>query len=75
LTTFEKLRSLLNEQFNISAESISTETSIEELGLDSLEIMDLIVLLEEKFGTSIDDNQFDNIACIGDLVQLLEQEN
>ncbi|MDR1354475.1 MAG: phosphopantetheine-binding protein [Oscillospiraceae bacterium] len=73
MSAFEKLSSILVEQFGISKESISTTTPIEELGLDSLEIMDLVVILEDEFGVSIDDNQIYASNQLGELVNFIER--
>ena len=54
--TFDKIRELLAQQFEVSADSISMETNIvDDLGGDSLDVVDLIMSVEEEFGISIPD--------------------
>ena len=71
---FEKLTELLAEQFSVEPESITMETSFEDdLGADSVDIVELSMGLEEEFG--IEEMSEDDVATIktvGDLVHYLQ---
>jgi long-chain acyl-CoA synthetase len=56
-----------------SGRAVSGETTIDELGLSSLERVELMVALEEKFGRPIDEGQFARAATVGALEQLVKQ--
>ena len=47
---FEKIAALLAEQFSVDVDSITMDTSFEDLGADSLDIVELSMALEEEFG-------------------------
>ena len=66
---FEKLCELLSEQFNVEPESITMETTFDDLSADSVDLVELSMALEEEFG--IDEMSEDDVAKIknvGDLV-------
>lgn len=71
---FEKLTELLAEQFSVEPESITMDTSFEDdLGADSVDIVELSMGLEEEFG--IEEMNKDDVAAIktvGDLVHYLQ---
>lgn len=71
---FEKLRSMLAEQFSVDADTITMETSFEqELGADSLDIVDLSMALEEAFGVEeLTEEEISHIVTVGDLVGFLQ---
>jgi acyl carrier protein len=73
LTVFEKLSDLLVDQFGISRERINPEATIESLELDSLEIVDLVGILEDEFRVNIDGDGFGELSCVSDIVKLIEQ--
>ncbi|HIR84460.1 MAG TPA: acyl carrier protein [Candidatus Galloscillospira excrementavium] len=70
---FEKLCELLSEQFNVEPESITMETTFDDLSADSVDLVELSMALEEEFG--IDEMSEDDVAKIknvGDLVAYLQ---
>lgn len=72
---FEKIAALLAEQFGVDAESITSDTTFEELGADSLDIVELSMEVEEAFGLeSMDEDDLSGIAVVGDLVNYLKSK-
>ena len=72
---FEKITALLAEQFVVDAGGITKETTFEELGADSLDIVELSMQLEEVFGLeSMDDDDLSGIVSVGDLVNYLKSK-
>ena len=70
---FETVRELLAHQLEVSPESITPETDIfEDLGADSLDIVDLVMSLEEEFDCEIPDEEIENIKTVGDIVKYIE---
>ena len=70
---FEKVRDILVEQLDVEEEKVSMEASImDDLGADSLDIVDLVMSLEDEFGVEIPDDQVENIKTVGDNVKYIE---
>ena len=72
---FEKAAALLAEQFGVEADTITMETTFEDLGADSLDIVELSMALEEEFGVSeMSEEDIAGIATVGDLVNYLQNK-
>ncbi|HIW93310.1 MAG TPA: acyl carrier protein [Candidatus Flavonifractor merdipullorum] len=70
---FEKIVSLLSEQLGVDAESITMETSFEELGADSVDVVDLTMAVEEAFNLEdLADENLSEITTVGDFVNFLK---
>lgn len=69
----EKVKNILAEQFDVEEDSITTETNLQEdLGADSLDVVDLLMSIEDEFETEIPDEEVENIHTVGDLVSYIE---
>lgn len=70
----EKLKALLSQQFQVDEESINPETRlIEDLGADSLDVVDLAEMVEDEFGIEISDDMIENIRTVGDIVECISE--
>lgn len=70
---FDKVKALLVEELSINAEDITMEAELEnDLGVNSLELADLVFLCEEKFNIQIDDDNIKDLITVGDVVKYLE---
>ena len=71
---FEKLKSLIAEQFNVDEDSITMETSFaDDLNADSVDIVDLSMALEEEFGIDeLTEEETASISTVGALVRFLQ---
>ena len=71
---FEQLKAMLAEQFGVDADSITKETSFEEdLGADSLDLVDMSMALEEVFGIEeLSEDDIAGITTVGDLLRFLQ---
>ncbi len=70
---FEKVKKIIVEQLGVEEDEISMESSfIEDLGADSLDIVELIMALEEEFDIEIPDNEAEKIATVGDAVDYIK---
>lgn len=73
---FEKLKNLLVEELRVNPDDITMESELaNDLGINSLELADLILLCEEKFGIVIDDDDLHTFITIGDVVNYLNAKN
>ncbi|NLC79246.1 MAG: acyl carrier protein [Ruminococcaceae bacterium] len=70
---FEKIRAMLCDQLDLAEDSVTPESSIvDDLGADSLDVVDLIMSLEEEFDIEIPDEEIENIKLVDDLVKYIE---
>lgn len=70
---FEKVRTILVGQLGVDEEKITMEASIsDDLGADSLDVVDLIMSLEEEFDVEIPDEDVENMKTVGDVVKYIE---
>ena len=70
---FEKVREILVEQLDVDEDAVTMEASIQnDLGADSLDIVDLVMSLEEEFDCEIPDEEIENIKTVGDIVKYIE---
>ena len=70
---FDKVRDALAQQFEMDPEAISLDTNlIDDLGADSLDVVELIMSLEDEFGVSISDDDAAQLYTVGRIVEYLE---
>lgn len=71
---FEKITAILAEQLDAEEGSITMETKlVEDLGADSLDVVDLVMTLEDEFDMEIPDEDIENVRTVGDIVKYLEE--
>ena len=69
----EKVIELLASQLNIAKDKIKADSKlIEDLGADSLDMVEMLMTLEEEFGISIPDEDAMNLKTVGDIVTYIE---
>ncbi len=69
---FEKIASILAEQFGLDADGISMDTSFEDLGADSLDVVEVTMALDEEFGIGeMEEEEMAGIATVADLVRFV----
>ena len=70
---FEKIKEMLAEQLDADAESMTLETDIaDDLGADSLDVVELLMAIEDEFEVEIPDEEIENIKTIGDLTEYIQ---
>ncbi len=73
--SFDKVRMLLANQLNISADKIKMESRfIEDLNIDSLDMIEMLMALEDEFGVIIPNDKIDKIKTVGDLCKLISEK-
>ena len=70
---FEKIRAILCEQLDVEEDAVTMESNIaEDLGADSLDVVDLVMSIEDEFEIEVPDDQVENIKTVGDVVNYIE---
>ncbi|MCL2054727.1 MAG: acyl carrier protein [Oscillospiraceae bacterium] len=70
---FEKVRDIIVEQFDVDAEAVTVGANVQDdLGADSLDVVDLVMTLEEEFDVEIPDEAVEGIKTVGDIVKFIE---
>ncbi len=70
----EKMKTMLAEQLNCDAESITPDTSFkDDLGADSLDLFELIMLLEDEYNMEFPADELAGLNTVGDVIEYLKQ--
>ena len=70
---FEELKKILDEQLRLGGMEITEESRIkEDLGADSLDILQLLMTIEEDHGITIPDEELATFETVGDILKFLE---
>ncbi|HHX29163.1 MAG: acyl carrier protein [Bacillota bacterium] len=71
---FERVKKIIIDQLSVEESLVTVEASfIDDLGADSLEIVDLIMAFEGEFGITIPDEDAENLSTVGDAVEYLRK--
>ena len=69
----EKVKAILAEQFDVEEDKITAETDLQEdLGADSLDVVDLLMSIEDEFNVEVPDEEIEDIKTVGALVSYIE---
>ena len=73
--SFEKVRKLLAEQLNIAPDKIDLKSRvIEDLGADSLDVVEMLMVLEDEFNVTVSDEESLQLRTVGDIVNLIDSK-
>ncbi|MCI8908852.1 MAG: acyl carrier protein [Angelakisella sp.] len=73
---FEKVAAILAEQLDAEEDAITLDTSlVDDLGADSLDVVDLVMTLEDEFDMEIPDEDITEVRTVGDVVKYLEEHS
>ncbi len=74
MSVLDEVKEIVVEQLNANPDEVNEESRfIEDLGADSLDVVELVMALEEKFDIEIPDEEAENIATVGDAVKFIEE--
>lgn len=74
MAIFEKVKSIIVEQLGVEEEEVKLEASfIDDLGADSLDIVELVMALEEEFELEIPDEDAEKIRTVSDAVNYIKE--
>ena len=73
MAIFEEVRDVVVQQLNVASDAVKLESKIiEDLGADSLDVVELVMALEEKFEVEIPDSEAEKLKTIQDVVTFVE---
>ena len=71
---FDKVKSIIVDQLDVDEDKVTLNANIQDdLGADSLDIVDLVMSFEDEFDLEIPDDQVENIKTVGDVVKYIEE--
>ena len=71
---FDKIKSIIVEQLDADEAAVTMDANIQDdLGADSLDVVDLVMSIEESFDIEIPDEDVENIKTVGDVVKYIEE--
>ena len=71
---FDKLKELVVYQLGVEEDEVTMEATMQDdLGADSLDLVDLVMSVEEEFGVKVADEDLENIKTVGDIVNYIEE--
>ena len=71
---FEKVKGIIVNQLGVTEASVTLEASfIDDLGADSLDIVELVMALEEEFDIEIPDSDAEKVVTVGDVVDYIKE--
>lgn len=73
MAIFDEVRDVVVEQLSVATDAVKMESKIiEDLGADSLDVVELVMALEEKFDVEIPDSEAEKLISIADVVNYVE---
>ncbi|MBQ8303802.1 MAG: acyl carrier protein [Clostridia bacterium] len=71
---FDKIRAILADQLDANADEMTMDTRIaEDLGADSLDVVEMLMSVEDEFGIEIPDDAIEDLKTIGNVVEYIEK--
>ena len=72
---FDKVKKIIVDQLDVAEDKVTEAASItDDLGADSLDVVDLVMSFEEEFDIEIPDDQVEKIKTVGDIVKFIEEK-
>ena len=72
---FDKVKKIIIDQLDVDEDKVTEAASItDDLGADSLDVVDLVMSFEEEFDIEIPDDQVETIKTVGDVVKFIEEK-
>ncbi|MBO7520477.1 MAG: acyl carrier protein [Clostridia bacterium] len=71
---FEQIKTILSEQLEVNPDIITMDTNIaDELGADSLDVVELLVSIEDEFDVEIPDDKIEGLKTVGNVVEYIQE--
>ena len=70
---FEKIRAIICEQVDLNEDDVAMDSLLEDLGADSLDLVDIVMGIEDEFGMEVPDDAIEKFSTVGDIVDFVEE--
>ena len=70
---FEKIRAIICDQLEIEEDDITLDSELTEIGVDSLDLYDLVMTFEDEFETEVPEEELEKFKTVGDVVKFIEK--
>lgn len=74
MTNFEQIKKILVEQLELDEDIVTPETTIEDLGVDSLDLVEAVMTIEDTFNVKIEDTDLESLKTVNDFVKYIEKK-
>lgn len=72
---YGSLKEVLVERLKVEPDSVKEDANLfEDLGLDSIDLMTVVMAVEEKFGIEVSDEELENVTTLGEATELLSEK-
>jgi acyl carrier protein len=76
MALIDDVKAVVVEQLNVNADEVKEDSKfVEDLGADSLDVVELVMALEEKFDIEIPDSDAESIATVGDAIKYIQEHS
>jgi len=76
MALFDDIKEVVVEQLSVSPDEVKEDSKfVEDLGADSLDVVELVMALEEKFDIEIPDDEAEKIQTVADVINYIESKN
>ena len=69
---FEKIKAIIVDKLSVDADEVTMETTFDDLGADSLDIVEIVMAIEEEFDVEISDDEAEQAKSVGDVVTYIQ---
>lgn len=71
MDTFNKIAKIISNQLGIDQSSVTMESTLDSLGSDSLDLVEIVMKIEDELGVEIDDSQIEQLKTVGQTVDYI----
>ena len=71
----DELIKLANDNLDIDFSDMDTSTKLSDLDIDSIDMLDFIMVIEDKYNIEFEEDELDEIETLGDIAELIESKN
>lgn len=72
----DRILEIIAEQFHVNVEDLEEDTNfVDDLNVDSIELLELVMAIEDEFDIELDDEILENITTVGDVLDFIDEKN